>query len=252
MSAVLRGSRLVRRRGQVGVVGLASRGRRCVDESALDCDLERGADDHVDLEDRLRRQPGAGATARDCERFVELIEMVGSKTPQRDLADGGVDVALHEPRIPIRGGGSDVPTLLRQPRLSEEGPESDRAAGGRTRSRSLPSGVETSGDRLRLGPVVADWMPSPALPAGERVEPLVGDDVEAVLALDGVDHGAEALTTSTPTRRAGATDLQAVADRVARRSGAAGRALRSRAIAGATAWRRPWCHRRAGVRRLRR
>ena len=49
--------------------------------------------------------------------------------------------------------------------------------------------VETSGDGLGFLTVVADGMPSTPLSAGERVDAVVGDDVEAVLALDDVGHG---------------------------------------------------------------
>ena len=47
--------------------------------------------------------------------------------------------------------------------------------------------------------VVADGVPSSAFSPGEWVEPVVGDDVEAVLALHDVAHPPVS-TTSTPTR----------------------------------------------------
>ena len=44
------------------------------------------------------------------------------------------------------------------------------------------------GDELGVVPVMADGMPSSSFLAGQRVEAVVGDDVEAVLALHDVGH----------------------------------------------------------------
>ncbi len=61
------------------------------------------------------------------------------------------------------------------------------------------SAVEAGGELFGFVAVVADGMPASAFPAGEWVEAVVGDDVEAVLALDDVAHPPLS-TTSTPTR----------------------------------------------------
>jgi len=53
---------------------------------------------------------------------------------------------------------------------------------------------------VHFGSVVADGMPASAFATGEWVEAVVGDDVEAVLALHDVAHPRSS-TTSTPTRR---------------------------------------------------
>ena len=48
--------------------------------------------------------------------------------------------------------------------------------------------VDAGGDRLGFVAVVADGMPASSFLAGEGVEAVVGDDVEAVLALHDVGH----------------------------------------------------------------
>lgn len=62
-------------------------------------------------------------------------------------------------------------------------------------------GFEAGGHLLGLVSVTASGVPASAFLAGERVEAVIGDDVEAVVALDDVCHR-RSLTTSAPTRRA--------------------------------------------------
>ena len=50
------------------------------------------------------------------------------------------------------------------------------------------AGVELGGDGLGLLTIGSDRMPAASLASGERVESVIGDDVEAVLALHDVGH----------------------------------------------------------------
>ena len=49
-------------------------------------------------------------------------------------------------------------------------------------------GVQASGEFLGFSPVAADEPPAAALPSGGRIDAVVVDDVEAVLALHDVGH----------------------------------------------------------------
>ena len=64
-------------------------------------------------------------------------------------------------------------------------------------------GLDAGGHLFGLVAVVAGGMPASTFFAGERVEAVVCDDVEAVLALDDVGHR-RSLITSAPTRRVSA------------------------------------------------
>ena len=112
--------------------------------------------------------------------------MVGAQAAQGDVADRGADVAVAEPRVPVGGGGAHLAALLREPRVLEEVPDGNRAADlGQCR---LGLAVDARSERFGVGAVVAGGVPSPPLLAGEGVESVVGDDVEAVFALNDVGH----------------------------------------------------------------
>jgi hypothetical protein len=70
------------------------------------------------------------------------------------------------------------------PGVGEVLAERDRS--GRGRGCCVAFAVESGGELFGFGSVVADWVPSSAFSAGEGVEAVVGDDVEAVLALNDV------------------------------------------------------------------
>ena len=108
-----------------------------------------------------------------------------------------MDVAVDEPGVPVGGGGADLAALVRDPGVGEE--LSERGRTGRRSGCGVAVVVEAGGELFGFGAVVADGVPSPAFSAGERVEAVLGDDVEAVLALHDVAHPLVS-TTSTPTR----------------------------------------------------
>lgn len=147
-----------------------------------------GADDHVNLPDRLRGEPLAVPAAGGGEIGVEGFEVVEAQAAQRDVTEGGEDVAVDEPGVPVGGGGADLPSLARQPRVGEELADGDWTAD--LRRRHVPLGVEAVCHGVGLGAVAAGGVPSAAFLAGEGVDAVVGDDVEAVLALDDVAHRA--------------------------------------------------------------
>jgi hypothetical protein len=83
------------------------------DELAFDGLLECSAHDHVHLEDGLRCEAGVVAATGGGERLVERVEMIGTQASQWDVTDGGVDVALDEPRVPVCSRGAYLSTLQR-------------------------------------------------------------------------------------------------------------------------------------------
>ncbi len=113
--------------------------------------------------------------------------MVETETAQRDVTEGRVDVAVDEPRVPVGGGRSDLSPLARQPGLGEELSDGDRSSG--LWWWHVAFGCESGRQGFGLATVVAGGVPSSTFSAGEWVEAVVGDDVEAVLALDDVAHG---------------------------------------------------------------
>jgi len=103
------------------------------------------------------------------EVLVEAVEMVGAEPSQRDLADGGVDVAVDEPRVAVGRGYSDMPALVREPGAGEKLADVCRpAAGGRSPG---VLAVDAGGDELSVVAVMADRVPASSFLAGERSRP---------------------------------------------------------------------------------
>ena len=98
------------------------------DEFASGGIVERGPHDHVHLGDRLGREPGSLPAAGRGELFVEVVEMIGAESTQRDVADRWVDVAVDEPRVPVGGRRSDVSSLVRHPCAGQELADGDGPA----------------------------------------------------------------------------------------------------------------------------
>jgi hypothetical protein len=130
--------------------------------------VERGADDGVNLDDRLGCAAGAVSTAGGGEGVVQVVEVIGAQPTQRDVTDGRVDVAVDEPGVPVRSGGADLATLVRDPRVGEELAKRHRT--GRCRRFGVAFAVEPGGELFGFVTVVADGMPSSAFPSGEWVE----------------------------------------------------------------------------------
>ena len=82
---------------------------------------------------------------------------------------------LDEPGVAVCGRGSDLASFAWQPRLAEKRCDGDRSAGRRPLLAWFS--VDAMEDGLCFIAVVADGMPSPALPSAERVEAAVGDDL---------------------------------------------------------------------------
>jgi hypothetical protein len=106
------------------------------EELASHGEVERGADDHVDLADGLWGEAGSMPTARGGEAGVEGFEVVEAEAAQRDVAEGRVDVAADEPGVAVGGGLADLPSLAGQPRVGEEPADGDGTA--QPRRRHLP------------------------------------------------------------------------------------------------------------------
>lgn len=152
----------------------------------MDGEVKGRPDDHVNLEDGLRGESGAVLPSGGAELLVEVVEVIGSELSERDVADSRIDVVTDEPGIPVGRRRPDLPTLLRQPGALQEVAELDRAAPGRWGA--CPLAVDGRSDRLGLLPVPPDRVPPAPFAAGERVESVVGHDVETVLALHDVGH----------------------------------------------------------------
>jgi len=134
----------------------------------------------------LGSQTVSVSTAGGGGPLVEPVEVIGSESAERDVSDGGVDVPVHEPGVAIGGGGAEVAALQREPGAGEKLAVVDRPASRRRSSGVLA--IEAAGDDLSVVAVVADGMPAASFLAGEWVQAVVGDDLEAVLALHDVGH----------------------------------------------------------------
>ena len=121
------------------------------DEFASDGIVERGPHDHVHLGDRLGREPGSLPAAGRGELFVEVVEVIGAESTQRDVADRWVDVAIDEPRVPVGGCRSDVSSLVRHPRAGQELANGDGPAARRLGRRCVRCRVGRRRLRLRCG-----------------------------------------------------------------------------------------------------
>ena len=118
--------------------------------------------------------------------FVEVVEVVGAKPSKWDVPDGRCDVVLDEPGVSVGRGGSNLAALVRQPGRTQEVIEPERSTSGGRGAGSVDP--EAGRESLGFLPIDTGRVPAAPLPSGERVEAVVGDDVEAVLALDDVGH----------------------------------------------------------------
>lgn len=91
---------------------------------------------------------------------------------------------LDDPRVGVVGSGPDVGPLAGQPCLDEEPAERGWRS---TRLGVGALGLQASGEVLGFRPVAAE-PPTAPLPSGDRIDAVVVDDVEAVLALHDVGH----------------------------------------------------------------
>jgi hypothetical protein len=101
-----------------------------VDEPAAHGEVKGGSDQDVHFVNGLGRKALAVPTSSGGKLVVEPLEVVDPQAPEGDVTDGGVDVAVDEPRVPIRRGGPDMTTLHRQPGVGEELAELRRPAAG--------------------------------------------------------------------------------------------------------------------------
>ena len=124
--------------------------------------------------------------------------MIRAEPTQRDVADRRVDVAIDEPRVAVGGCGADVSSLVRHPRAGQELANGDGAA-ARWWS-GVVLAVESGDDGFGFAAVMADRDPPATLATGQRIESVVGDDIEAGVAFNDVGHPSSS-TTSEPTRR---------------------------------------------------
>ena len=125
-----------------------------VDEAPGDGVVERGADDGVDLEDRFRCEPVPITAAVGGEGVVEGVEVISTQAAQRDVTDGGSDVAVDEPRVPVGGGGADLAALVRDPRVGAELAQRHRPC--RHAGCDVAFVVEARGELFGFFTVVAD------------------------------------------------------------------------------------------------
>ena len=176
----------MRERFPLGVGARAGVGDVVVEQSSLHRQIERGADDHVNLEHGLGRQPITVAAAGRGQLLVQVVEVVGAKPSQRNVPNGRCDVVLDEPGVAVGRGRSNLASLVRQPRRAQEVIEPDRSASCRRGAGTIE--VEPCCERLGFASVGSNRVPAAPLPAGERVEAVVGHDVEPVVSLDDVAH----------------------------------------------------------------
>lgn len=146
-----------------------------VDESLCRGVGESASDDEVDLEHGLGSERFATVGGAQ-HGVVERLELLGAEPADRDAPERREDVAVDLAPVAVKGGRGEVHTLAGQPSAREIGAERER-----------PSGVVASVALLRQSrceafgvcSIGAGRVPSPALAAGHRIEPLVDHCVPA-------------------------------------------------------------------------
>lgn len=139
-----------------------------VEELTPHREVERRSGDHVHFEHGLGSEAGAVASGGRGELVADAVEVLGAQSAEGHVADGWIDVAVDEPRLPVRGRGSEVAALEWQPGVGEELTEVDRTApcrGGVACSRRWRSAMRSASCRSRP----AGW-PAAAFVAGKGVE----------------------------------------------------------------------------------
>ena len=186
-------------------------GDAAADQLASQREVERGAHDHVHLEDRFRCEPVALLATGGGRRAVEGIEVIEPQSPQRDVADRRDDAAVDEPCIPVRSRCSDLAPLARHPLLSEELTDGQRPAGLRWRD-GVSFLVEAAHHGFGVGSVVARRVPLSAFllqrAAGHLVKVILrADDSNGMIG----DLARQVLDLHRQACAAGVADPQALA-----------------------------------------
>jgi hypothetical protein len=129
-----------------------------------------------------RATVGSAAVDQVC---VEPIKVFGPERCELQIADDGCDVVA-DPLVAFRRRRSEFATTTRHPRLEQERPD------GESRCRAIATrlfvGRQAGDDRFGILAVTTSRMPASAMLSGYRVDAVVGDHVEAVVALDDVGH----------------------------------------------------------------
>lgn len=147
---------------------------------------KRATHDEMNFVDRLGSEPITMLPAARAQRGVEVVQVFGADRPERIPADGRNDVALDHPPVPVRGGGTDSTLAFRKPRVSQVVAERHRVSP--TRGRHTIGFGDARRDRFGIGARRAGRVPPSALATGSRVDAVIGDDIEAVVARDDVGH----------------------------------------------------------------
>jgi len=176
-SAALTDPRPWRLSGEGGVGG---------DEVLAGCLGERGAGHDVDVVDGLRSQPRLLHPVGGEEVSVEVVEVLCPDRPQRHVAEDRVDVVLDHPFVAVGGGGLEPLSAHRYELLGQV--PAERQLGGRDRFLCFGDRVEAGSDRFCVVSAVSGRLPPSAFPSRCWIDAVVGDDVEAVLALNDVSH----------------------------------------------------------------
>jgi hypothetical protein len=124
-----------------------------VDELSPHRQVQRRPHDDVHLVHGLWGEAGAVPSAGRGELVVQPVEVIGPEPTERDATDRRVDVVVDHPRVAVRGGGSDVAALGRQPRVGEELTEVHRPASQWSGAGGV--GLEAGGHLFGLVAVVA-------------------------------------------------------------------------------------------------
>lgn len=179
--------------GLATVAGIGRLRNVRVDQLAAHGEVKGGSDQDVHFVNGLGGQALAVLPASGGKLVVEPFEMVDPQASEWDVTDSGVDVSVNKPRVPIGRCGPDMTTLHRQPGVGEELAEMRRPAAGWGGAGVVS--LESLSHLLGVVTVIAGGMPPAPFSPSEWVDAVIGDDVEAVLALDDVcDPGS--LTTS--------------------------------------------------------
>ena len=140
----------------------------------------------MDFVDGLGREPATVLAARCSERCVEVVEVFSADRPKRVPPYGRSDVALDHPAVSVRRGRTNTTLPLRKPRVGQVVAERHRVSP--TRERHTIGFGDAGRDRFGIGARRAGRVPPSALATGVRVDAVIGDDIETVVARNDVGH----------------------------------------------------------------
>ena len=140
----------------------------------------------MDVVDGLVRQRATPAAPVLEEFAIQVVDMFDAQRTFRDVADAWVDVVVDHPPVAMRGARTELRASTWHPLLGQELAECQRRRRHVGRRERL--GRECGCDRFGVRSRPPGRMPAATLATAERVNAVVGDDVETGVAFNDVGH----------------------------------------------------------------